>query len=108
VELIRGAGGVAVVAHPGLYSDRSATGSEHGMADEVIQAMAEAGMAGIEADHPVHTDAQREHYRDLARSLGLVVTAGSDFHGEAKDLDLGQCTTSREVVEILRERRTAR
>jgi 3',5'-nucleoside bisphosphate phosphatase len=105
VELIRGAGGVAVVAHPGLYSDRSTTGSEHGLADDVIQAMAAAGMAGIEADHPVHTDAQREHYRDLARALHLVVTAGSDFHGEAKDLDLGQCTTSRDVVEILRERR---
>ena len=105
VELIRGAGGVAVVAHPGLYSARSRADGTRGMEDEVIEAMAGAGMAGIEADHPVHTDEERARFRDLARGLGLVVTAGSDFHGEAKDLSLGESTTPRDRVERLRERR---
>ena len=105
VELIRGAGGVAVVAHPGLYSARSRADGTRGMEDEVIEAMAAAGMAGIEAAHPVHTEEERARFRDLAAGLGLVVTAGSDFHGEAKDLSLGESTTPRDRVERLRERR---
>lgn len=105
VRLIRAAGGVAVVAHPGLYSARARADGSRGLEDAVIEEMAAAGMAGIEADHPVHTPEERARFRDLARALGLVVTAGSDFHGEAKDLALGECTTSREVVEQLRSRR---
>lgn len=105
VDLIRAAGGVAVVAHPGLYSARARADGTRGMDDEVIEAMAAAGMAGVEADHPAHTDEERALFRDLAAGLGLVVTAGSDFHGEAKDLALGEATTDREVVEQLRERR---
>ena len=105
VELIRSAGGVAVVAHPGLYSARARADGTRGMQDEVIEAMAAAGMAGIEADHPVHTAEERERFGLLADGLGLVVTAGSDFHGEAKDLALGEATTPRDRVERLRERR---
>lgn len=105
VELIRGAGGVAVLAHPALYSARSRDDGTRGIEDEVIEAMTAAGMAGIEAHHPAHTDEERRRYADLARALGLVVTAGSDFHGEAKDLRLGEVTTSRDDVETLRSRR---
>ena len=105
VELIRGAGGVAVVAHPGLYSARTRADGTRGVEPSVVEAMAAAGMAGIEADHPDHTSEERARYRDLARGLGLLVTAGSDFHGDAKDLRLGEATTSREVVEALRARR---
>lgn len=105
VRLIRAAGGVAVVAHPGLYSARARADGTRGMEDVVIEAMAAAGMAGIEADHPAHTEEEKAAFRDLAAALGLLVTAGSDFHGEAKDLALGEATTSREVVEQLRARR---
>lgn len=100
VELIVAAGGVAVVAHPGLYGP---TGE--GLDAETIEAMAAAGLAGVEADHPDHTPEQRARYRDLARALGLVVTGGSDFHGDRKDLALGAVTTPRQVVEELRTRR---
>jgi predicted metal-dependent phosphoesterase TrpH len=101
VELVLGAGGVAVVAHPGLYG-----GQEGGLDPDTIEAMAGAGMAGIEADHPDHAPEVAARYRDLARALGLVVTAGSDFHGSNKDLPLGAATTAREVVEQLRARRS--
>lgn len=97
VRLIVAAGGVAVVAHPGLYGR-----GDHGIATETIEAMVEAGMVGIEADHPDHSEEDRQRYRDLARAHRLVVTAGSDFHGERKDNELGEATTPREVVEQLR------
>lgn len=103
VELLRGAGGVVVCAHPGLYGAR--TQDEAGLPDEVVEAMVAAGMVGIEADHPDHTDANRRRYRRLAEGLGLVVTAGSDFHGEARDHDLGEATTPLSVVECLRAHR---
>lgn len=104
VELLVGACGVAVLAHPGLYGRRE---EQEGIDDGLVEAMAAAGLAGIEADHPDHTDAQRSRYRDLALGLGLAVTAGSDFHGDAKTNPLGSATTSREVVERLRVWRRA-
>lgn len=102
VELLRNAGGVAVLAHPGLYGARDAVG---GLTDDVIEALAAAGLAGIEADHPDHDDDQIAHYRELAVALDLVVTAGSDYHGEAKTNRLGSATTSRADVERLASRR---
>jgi 3',5'-nucleoside bisphosphate phosphatase len=104
VELLVGAGGVAVLAHPGLHGARDGIG---GIAEEVVERMSAAGLAGIEADHPDHTDAHRRRYRDLAAGLGLEVTAGSDYHGEAKTNRLGSATTAPEVVERLRAWRRA-
>ena len=104
VELLVAAGGVAVLAHPGLYGRRD--GAE-GVPDELVAAMADAGLAGVEADHPDHSAEHTRRYRDLAASLRLEVTAGSDHHGEG-DLDrLGVATTPREVVERLRRWRRA-
>jgi 3',5'-nucleoside bisphosphate phosphatase len=107
VRLLVGAGGVAVLAHPGLYGGTRSGDDGDGIAAATIESMAAAGLAGIEADHPDHTDAQRARYRDLARGLGLEVTAGSDYHGEAKPNELGMATTARDVVERLRVWRPA-
>ena len=103
VELLVAAGGVAVLAHPGLFGARHQ--DEPGLGDDAIAAMVDAGMAGIEADHPDHTPENRAHYRDLATAHGLVVTAGSDFHGGARDKQLGEVTTSDEAFAELQSRR---
>lgn len=103
VRLLLAAGGVAVLAHPGLYGARDDDGP--GISAAVVEEMVAAGLAGIEADHPDHTDEHRARYRDLARALDLEVTAGSDYHGERKTNLLGSATTPREVVERLRARR---
>ncbi|MEX2503217.1 MAG: PHP domain-containing protein [Egicoccus sp.] len=120
VELLTAAGGVAVLAHPGLYGaavepgrgdeDRSADDGDGralgpGLDDAVVERMAAAGLAGIEADHPDHTDGHRRRYHDLATALGLEVTAGSDYHGAGKENPLGSATTDRAAVERLRARR---
>ena len=101
VRLLVGAGGVAVLAHPGLFGSR--TGET--MDDAVVEEMAAAGLGGIEADHPDHTPEQRDRYRDLASGLGLVVTSGSDYHGDGKHQQLGDATCSAETVQRLRARR---
>ncbi len=98
VRLLVEAGGAAVLAHPGLYGR-----DDEGIDVAVVERMAAAGLVGIEADHPHHSDEAREHWRQVARDLGLLVTAGSDFHGESKDLLLGDATTAAEVVEALRD-----
>jgi 3',5'-nucleoside bisphosphate phosphatase len=104
VELLVAAGGVAVLAHPGLYGDRS---GGPGLPATVIERMCSVGLAGIEADHPDHTVEHRSHYRDLAVALDLAVTAGSDHHGKGDEDRIGRATTSREVVERLRRWRVA-
>ena len=104
VQLIVEAGGVAVLAHPGLYGPSDDGRSGPGIDDDVVRDMAAAGLAGIEAHHPDHDDAHRRRYRRLAEDLGLVVTAGSDYHGDRKDLLIGEATTTPAAVASLRER----
>src|SRR3954470_24519921 len=70
IELIHSAGGVAVMAHPGLNH-----------ADEVIPGMVEAGLDGLECFHTKHSTAIGEHYLQIADRLNLLVTGGSDCHG---------------------------
>jgi predicted metal-dependent phosphoesterase TrpH len=97
LALIRRAGGVCVLAHPGMW------GSQGSVPDELIEAMAQAGMKGLEVDHPDHTQEQRQRYREMARSLGLVVTGSSDCHGTRYDpVRLGCCTTDPAQYERLR------
>lgn len=70
IELIHDAGGVAVMAHPGL--NRS---------DDVIPDLVDSGLDGLECYHTKHTPATCEHYLNLADQYHLVVTGGSDCHG---------------------------
>lgn len=75
VDLIARAGGVCVLAHPGMW------GAQSSVPDELIASMAGRGMAGLEVDHTDHTPEQRASYRLMAERLGLVATGGSDCHG---------------------------
>ena len=79
VGLIRSAGGVCVLAHPGMWGDESS------VPEVLIERMTAAGMGGLEADHPDHDEDKRGHYRALAERLGVVPTGGSDCHGDRYD-----------------------
>ena len=100
VELVVRAGGVAVFAHP------AADARGETVADDVVVAMAEAGLAGLEVDHVDHDDAARRRLRVLAAELGLLVTGSSDFHGDNKAVRLGAHTTAPDVVEQIVDRAT--
>ena len=73
IELIHQAGGVAVLAHPGLNHS-----------DSVIPSMVEAGLDGIECFHTKHSTSISEHYLEIADEFHLLVTGGSDCHGMSK------------------------
>jgi hypothetical protein len=81
---IRGAGGQAVLAHPGRYK---VGGS--GM-KRLIAEFREEGGAGIEVLSSSHTSAQAAEFATLARVYGLLASCGSDYHGPGESwLDLG-------------------
>jgi predicted metal-dependent phosphoesterase TrpH len=73
IDLIHQAGGLAVMAHPGLNRT-----------DEVIPDLVAAGMDGIECFHTKHTATTAARYLALAEKHNLLVTGGSDCHGLSK------------------------
>ena len=72
ISIVHGAGGIVSLAHPGQ------TG-----VDARISTYRDAGLDAIEVYHPDHDDASRKRYRELAAQLLVLVTGGSDFHGDA-------------------------
>ncbi len=87
VALIRQAGGVAVIAHPG----------ETAM-DDKLAGWVQAGARGMEVYHPKHDAADEEKYGKMAQELGLFYTGGSDFHHS----DLGLRWVSTEQLAHIR------
>lgn len=74
IRLILKAGGIPVFAHPYL-SGR----------DDLIPELVKAGLGGIEVYHGAHNSKTRERYKEIAQKYHLLITGGSDCHGEAKD-----------------------
>jgi predicted metal-dependent phosphoesterase TrpH len=97
VRLLTEAGGVAVMAHP-FASVRGRV-----VDDTVIEAMAAAGMTGLEVNHRDHSPDQVRHGLALADSLGLFVTGSSDYHGDGKPNLLGENTTDPEVLDRIED-----
>src|SRR5271157_4246601 len=77
VELIHQAGGLAVMAHPGLNRT-----------DEIIPDLVAAGLDGIECFHTKHSTVMSERYLEIAEEHHLLVTGGSDCHGFSKNKPL--------------------
>ena len=101
VQLIRGAGGVAVLAHPSLHAGAGP------VPEPVIRAMAAAGLDGLEVDHPDQAPAERARLRALAGELGLEVTGASDCHGALYGYRLGVERTPDTTVRRLLARKPA-
>lgn len=71
ITLIKESGGVAVLAHPGLLPD-----------DSLLYSLCRMGIQGIEAYHSKHTQVQSDFYSNFANEHKLLITGGSDCHGE--------------------------
>jgi len=93
IDLIHQAGGLAVMAHPGLNRT-----------DEVIPDLVTAGLDGIECFHTKHSPSVSSHYLEIADRFGLLITGGSDCHGMSKGRPLiGTVKLPYEHVEKLME-----
>jgi predicted metal-dependent phosphoesterase TrpH len=94
IALIRGAGGVAVLAHPLSIGD----------VEGVVARLLPAGLGGIEVYYGEYDEGTRRALRDVADRRGLVPTGGSDFHGPGfkTGRDLGGPPVPWETVERLR------
>ncbi len=91
---IKRAGGVAVIAHPGLND-----------LDDHFRDMVDQGMGGMEVWHSRHSAAQSKHYLQMAETLGVCATGGSDCHGSGRDgMLLGRIKLPYERVEALKQR----
>jgi len=94
LKIIHDSGGIAVLAHPmSLYT-------AWGKLPDLIKSLKERGLDGIEAWHPSAKVSSCKRLEELGRELNLYVTAGSDFHGEArKDRKLGFTAGGRKISE---------
>ena len=71
IGIINRAGGIASLAHPGLLKR-----------DDLIPDMIGAGLTAVEAFHSDHDATTTEHYLAFAELHGILVSGGSDYHGE--------------------------
>ena len=95
IEIIISSGGVPVLSHPGVTKR-----------DMLIPKMVEYGLQGIEVYCPTHMPEAVKRYKRLAKKYDLVITGGSDCHGERKpDAKLGSTKIDDGLVDKIKERR---
>jgi predicted metal-dependent phosphoesterase TrpH len=98
LRLIGDAGGVCVLAHPGMWRGNDT------VPDELIEEMAAGGMVGLEVLHPDHDEEMRAKYSAIAERLDLVATSASDCHGERYGFRMGEERTDAETFAELKRR----
>lgn len=91
IELIKRAGGIPILAHPGLLKDK-----------EIINYAISMGIRGLECIHSKHTKNDTKFLKKLALAKDLIITGGSDFHGD--NLILGDFYVNLEEIPEFKER----
>jgi len=85
IKIIIDAGGVPVLAHPGLLDYKN-----ENQLDELIGKLKKTGIQGVEVYYSGHTPKETRLYAELARRHDLLMTGGSDFHGAIQpDIEMG-------------------
>jgi hypothetical protein len=93
IRLIKDVGGIPVLAHP--YSMHN---------DDLIIKFIDYGLMGLEVYYPEHSQSMMNFYLNLAKKHSLLVTGGSDCHGDAKpEIRIGSLKVSYELVERLKQ-----
>jgi predicted metal-dependent phosphoesterase TrpH len=96
--LIRESGGISVLAHPlSLYV-------AWGRLPDLVKNLKDRGLMGLEAWHPSAKVRSCKRLEELAKSLGLFVTEGSDYHGSVRpDRKLGYSASGRKIEDAVLE-----
>jgi len=92
IELIHAAGGVAVLAHPGV-----------GIEESRLERVTDLGLRGIEIWHPQHGPVAVRRLRSLAARYDLLETGGSDFHGPHRGADVGELPVPASALQRLKD-----
>ena len=87
IELIKAAGGVAIIAHP-LASQRGRT-----ISMDLFESLIAAGLDGIEVDHRDHSESEKSELLRFTIEQELIVTGSSDYHGTGKLNQLAEYST---------------
>jgi predicted metal-dependent phosphoesterase TrpH len=96
VSIIKDARGVPILAHPGILKDESK-----------LKSYLALGIPGIEVYHSDHTLSQQMKYFDFAKKHGLIITGGSDCHGDAKkEILTGKVRVPYEFLEDLKKEKS--
>ncbi|MCE5300819.1 MAG: PHP domain-containing protein [Spirochaetia bacterium] len=74
IDIIKEVGGLAMLAHPGILQR-----------DDMIPQWKQEGLDGLEAFHPDHNYEEMGKYMGIAQKLGIMISGGSDTHGNGKD-----------------------
>jgi predicted metal-dependent phosphoesterase TrpH len=95
IEIIRKAGGIAVLAHPGRLIDDYSF-------EILLSRLVSYGLTGIEIHYPTHTLQQIQKLQEVATKYELISTAGSDWHGyqHTPHINLGMRVTEVECQKI--------
>jgi predicted metal-dependent phosphoesterase TrpH len=104
IRLIRGSGGIAVLAHPYVFSR---SGEQKAGLDlrRWLPRLREAGLDGIEVYYPYYPRGASRQLLAMAVNQGLLVTGGSDYHGGMLGKSLGSVVVPWAVWEGLERRR---
>jgi DNA-binding transcriptional regulator LsrR (DeoR family)/predicted metal-dependent phosphoesterase TrpH len=95
IKEIKRAGGLPIIAHPGLIGD-----------DNMVRTLLEAGAEGLEAYYAYHTPEQVQKYLQFAQEYGVITGCGSDYHGPGrhKSQPMGGVIAPIEVLDIFRQK----
>ena len=96
IRTIHGAGGRAVLAHPGVVFS---TDNLRSFAAQV-EAVMDLGLDGIECYYPRHGAGVTRRCVDICRGRGAMITAGSDCHGAFNRNEIGQTRTPIDALEL--------
>jgi predicted metal-dependent phosphoesterase TrpH len=85
IATIQGAGGFAVLAHPSLLKSDNTSRVE-----DLVVYLKEMGLRGLEVYYPGHSPEETSHYLEMAKRHGLLMTGGTDFHGDINpEIEMG-------------------
>jgi predicted metal-dependent phosphoesterase TrpH len=90
LNLIKKANGISVLAHPIFLKDKA----------QIIKVL-KYGFQGVEIEYPNHPDSFKIWLHQVAKDMKLITTGGSDYHGEYKNVDIGESTVDFNVIKEL-------
>ncbi len=95
ISLIKNLGGIAILAHPGILKDKT-----------IVNHCISLGIDGLECIHSKHSKEDTDYLIDISKSNNLIITGGSDFHGDLinEEIILGKYFVNIDNIPEFKER----